>query len=241
MTQSDPLLNELAQLVTTTEDFTLAQQFAPIIRFDRAEPFFPLAVGYTVFRDISKSPSSKFVIDPNDGIAIEYAIWWDWDIQHLYELEHIWVYLDADEQLIKVEASAHGSLLEMVKADGTLPLEDARITIYSESGKHGFAPDSESLIKRAERTNLSCGDDAGKGGILTSNPFGAAAFGNPTDKEHQLAKQYMQQVAFTPTYDFSQLFDLRTVPFITWDELADWIPRRMIWWRRELRQLFNID
>jgi hypothetical protein len=39
------------------------------------------------------------------ALAIEYAIWWDWDIGHLYELEHVWVYLDADRQVIRGEAS----------------------------------------------------------------------------------------------------------------------------------------
>lgn len=239
MTHPDMLLNELTQMVSTTEDHTLAQFHAPILRFDRPEPFFPLAVGYTVFRSSGKSPSSKFMIDPADGIAIEYAIWWDWDIQHLYELEHIWVYLNKDEQLAKVEASAHGSLFPMLKQDGTLPLENERITIYSESGKHGFAPDRDGLLARAERTNLSCGERAGNGGIHTSNPFGATAFGNPTEEEHQLANRYMQQLAFTPTYDFSQSFDLRTVPFITWEQLAEWIPRRIVWWRSELLRIFT--
>lgn len=241
MTQSDNLLKELTLMVSTTEDHALVQRHAPVLRFDRAEPFFPLAVGYTVFREASQSPSSKFMIDPDGGIAIEYAIWWDWDIQHLYELEHIWVYLDIDEQLTKVEASAHGSLFPMVKQDSTLPLENERITIYSESGKHGFAPDRDGLLNRAERTNQSCGERAGNGGIHTSNPFGATAFGDPTESEHQLANRYMQQLAFTPTYDFSQLFDLRTVPYITWEQLAEWIPRRIIWWRSELQKIFKSD
>jgi hypothetical protein len=239
MTQSDNLLKELSDMVSTTEDHALAQLHAPILRFDMREPFLPLAVGYSVFRELAQSPSSKFTIDPVSGIAIEYAIWWDWDIQHLYELEHVWVYLNKDEQLVKVEASAHGSLFPMVKQDGTLPLENERIIIYSEPGKHGFAPDRDGLLARAERTNLSCGERAGNGGIHTSNPFGATAFGEPTQSEHQLANRYMQQLAFTPTYDFSQLFDLQSVPFITWGQFAEWIPRRIIWWRSELLRIFT--
>ncbi len=239
MTQSDPLLTELANMVSKTGHHDLAQNHAPVLRFDRAEPFFPLTVGYTLFRESAKSPSSKFIINPENGIAIEYAIWWDWDIQHLYELEHVWVYLDDKENLTKVEASAHGSLLAMTRGDGSLPVEDGRITIYSESGKHGFAPTRELLISRAERTNLSCGERAGNGGIHTTNPFGASAFSNPTDEEHNLANRYMQELAFTPTFDFSNLFDLRTVPFITWEQLAEWIPRRIIWWRHHLPKILS--
>lgn len=234
MTQPDPLLNELSQMAGMDGDCALAQRHAPRLRFDANEPFFPLAVGYTIFRTPAKSPSSKFTIDPDNGIAIEYAIWWDWDIQHLYELEHVWVYLDADETLLRVEASAHGSKFSMIREDSSLPIEDARITIYSEPGKHGFGSNKQYMLSISERNILSCGDEAGKGGILTSNPFGAAAFGSPTAQEHQLAKCYMQRLAFTPTYEFSQIFDLRSVPFITWEQLQDWIPRRIIWWRSEL-------
>lgn len=237
MTKSDALLRELSQLVSTNDDHALATQHAPILRFDKNEPFLPLAVGYTVFRSPSKSPSSKFVIDPAGGIAIEYAIWWDWDIQHLYELEHVWVYLDAEQQLTKLEASAHGALLQMITEAGTIPLEDGRITIYSEPGKHGFAPERSWLISRSKRTNQACGEKAGNGGIHTSNPFGAATLGSPTALEHRLAKRYMQQFAFAPQYNFSQLFDLRNVPFVTWAQLEDWIPRRIKWWCSQLPQI----
>lgn len=234
MTQSDTLLNHLEQHVNQTEDWSLAQKFAPVLRFDSAEPFLPLAVGYTIFRETAKSPSSKFTIDPSDGIAIEYAIWWDWDIQHLYELEHIWVYLDVNEQLLKVEASAHGQQILMEQSDGTILLENRRIHIYSESGKHGFAAERDWLINRKDLTVSNCTSKAGNGGIHTSNPFGAEAFGNPTALEHRLAKRYMQRLAFTPTFDFSKHFDLRTIPFVTWEHLEAWIPERIIWWREQL-------
>ena len=113
----------------------LAYEWAPRIRFDAKEPFLPLAVGHTVIQEPQKSPSSKFQLDPGNGTLIEYAIWWDWDIEHLYELEHVWVYLDADGQLAKVEASAHGKLRLLADDDITQPLEDGRVTVFSEPGK----------------------------------------------------------------------------------------------------------
>ena len=109
MAAQDTLLHELQ---SPRPQVTIACSLKPTRRKYAStsdEPFLPLVVGYTVFREAAKSPSSKFPIDPEGGIAIEYAIWWDWDIQHLYELEHVWVYLDADENLLKVEASAHGA------------------------------------------------------------------------------------------------------------------------------------
>ena len=82
-------------------DYRLALSQAPTIRFDAREPFTPAAVGYTVFRESGRSPSFPREIRLGAGVAavVEYAVWWDWDIQHLYELEHIWVYLSADGEL----------------------------------------------------------------------------------------------------------------------------------------------
>ena len=196
----------------------------------------PLAVGYTVFREAAKSPSSKFDIDPEGGIAVEYAIWSDWDIQHLYELEHVWVYLDANGNLAKVEASAHGEKCPMQLDDGSMPRESDRVTLYAEPGKHAFAPDKIAFTTfLAEYVTQSCGADAGKEGILIHSLFGAAAFGNPTAFDQRLAKRFLQRLAFTPTFEFAHLFDLRTVPFVTWEQLQAWIPRRIVWWRQQLR------
>src|SRR5687767_12178861 len=98
-------------------DAELAEYHAPILRFDREEKFLPSRVGYTVLRapaDSSADPRRRL-----DGAAplcfglsrleaiIEYGIWWDWDIQHLYELEAAWVYWGLGEVLM-VEASWHG-------------------------------------------------------------------------------------------------------------------------------------
>ena len=235
MAAQDTLLHELRSAAHTSDDSLLAQTHAPQIRFDTNEPFLPLAVGYTVFREAAKSPSSKFHIDPVGGIAIEYAIWSDWDIQHLYELEHVWVYLDADENLLKVEASAHGGKCQIQLEDGSIPREDDHVTLYAEPGKHAFAPDEIAFTTHlAEFVTANCGVDAGKEGILVHSLFGAAAFGNPTAFEQRLAKRYLQRRAFTPALEFDRLFDLRTVPFVTWEQLQAWIPRRIVWWRQQL-------
>lgn len=231
----DTLLAQLQAQVNSGQDADIAKQWLPVLRFDENEPFLPLAIGYTIITETQKSPSSKFEFNPDGGTIIEYAIWWDWDIQHLYELEHIWVSLDANGQLIKVEASAHGGKLHMTD-DNRLPLENGRITLYSEPGKHAFGFDAQWLKNLADYSIDRCGASAGNGGIHTSNPFGAAKFGNPTALEHRLANLYMKGRKFTPTFNFSQAVDLHDVTLVSWDVLADWIPQRIHWWRDELRR-----
>lgn len=146
--------NTLDRACPSEADLTLALRHAPRIRFDVYEPFICSAVGYTVFRQNGASSSfpREIVLPANAVCAIEYAIWWDWDIQHLYELEHIWVYLDGDERLIAAEASWHGGYKSMLDERGGLPLEEGKLTLYSEPGKHAFAPVCQWLTDRSSRT-----------------------------------------------------------------------------------------
>jgi hypothetical protein len=94
----------------------LAARYAPILQFDAREPFLPLVVGYTVFRAGAPSPSFPRTVELtkngrlDTALAIEYAIWWDWDIGHLYELEHVWVYLDDNGRVGGGTGTIHSSL-----------------------------------------------------------------------------------------------------------------------------------
>ena len=144
----------LDHTIRSEEEDRLALRHAPRIRFDNREPFLPSIVGYTVFYQDDTSPSfpRQITLTPGTAQVIEYAIWWDWDIQHLYELEHIWVYLDADEKVIGSEASWHGGFQTMTDENGMPPLENERVTLFSEPGKHAFAPTPQWLLDRTSTT-----------------------------------------------------------------------------------------
>ena len=86
------------RVLPSADDLSLARRIAPTIRFAANEPFLPSKIGITVLDRAEKSPSAPLEVTFEPGVArvIEYAIWWDWDIGHLYELEHIWLKLDAN-------------------------------------------------------------------------------------------------------------------------------------------------
>jgi len=150
----DSLYDALLAAPADPEERALAARYAPIIRFDQREPFLPLAAGYTLFRADAASPSFPRVVAlgaadrPPAALAIEYAIWWDWDIQHLYELEHVWVYLDAAGRLVHAEASWHGGFQAM-RHNGSIPCDGEHVLICSEPGKHAFAPHPAWFAERA--------------------------------------------------------------------------------------------
>ena len=214
--------------IPSPADQELALRYAPLIRFDRREPFLPSAVGYTVFRrdDRSASFPREIALGANAAFVIEYAIWWDWDIQHLYELEHAWVAVDADGGLIDLEASWHGRFHQMRAENGHLPQQDGRPLLYSEPGKHAFAPSPAWLLDRRATTIASCGVHAGKMGVHVT-PLFAGVINQRKPLQNRLVHTYLERLQFEPTFDFSQCFDLRAAAFVPWRSLYRWIPGRV--------------
>jgi glycerophosphoryl diester phosphodiesterase len=233
----DTHFDTLDRTQRSEEDYALALRHMPRIRFDAREPFLPSVVGYTVFRENAPSPSfpRDITLPPNATCAIEYAVWWDWEIQHLYELEHVWVYLDADERVIAADASWHGGYHTMIDEKGSLPLEHGRLVVHSEPGKHAFAPSPKWLLERARMTRAGCGLHSGVMGVHVT-PLFDSLIRDRLPLNNRLVHTYLERLAFEPTFDFSQAFELETATPVPWDNLFRWIPGRIAWWCQELRR-----
>jgi glycerophosphoryl diester phosphodiesterase len=224
----DQQILSLSSPPQTDADLKLARRYAPVIRFDQREPFLPSALGYTVFRQTAPSPSFPREVPLEAGIAtaIEYAIWWDWDIQHLYELEHIWVYVSGDGELVDAEASWHGRFHQMRDENGCLPLHDGRLTLHSEPGKHAFAPSPQWLLQRKAKTLASCGARAGRMGVHVT-PLFAGIIQDDRPLNNRLAHTWLERQRFQPSFVFDREFDLRSIAFVPWQSLNQWIPPRV--------------
>ena len=231
----------LSALDTTThdDDYQLARRYTPLIRFDKHEPFLPSVVGYTIFHE--SGPSSSFPRTVNVEVpiatAIEYAVWWDWDIGHLYELEHIWVYLDAGGQIIRAEGSWHSDFHAMQDASGAPPLENGRLVVHSEPGKHAFAPSPDLLLQRRTKTETSCWRAAGYMGVLVT-PLFAGIIQSRLPLNNRLVHTYLERQRFVPSYEFSKEFALDDARLVPWPTLLEWIPGRVVWWLEALNETF---
>ncbi len=238
-----------------SEDLALALRYAPIIRLDRLDPLLPSFAGYTLFREDAPSASfprevtlrPRFPqIEPDDAariarlfpdgrlprvpeitaaLVVEYAIWWDWDIQHLYELEHAWSYVGSDGRLLYVEASWHGSYFPMLW-NGSSPHDGDRPILYSQPGKHAFVPDPALLEAERERTRRSCTEAAGSGGLLLKEDLFAGKIVKD-DRRDDLARAYMRGLAFDPSFEFTQVVPLEEAMLVPWPALYSWIPGRI--------------
>jgi glycerophosphoryl diester phosphodiesterase len=243
---TDPLHDALLTTPADPAARALAARYAPIILFDLREPFLPLAAGYTLFPADAPSPSFPRDITlsatdrPPAQLVIEYAIWWDWDIQHLYELEHAWVYLDAVGRVIHAEASWHGGFQAM-HHDGVIVLEGDHVLLCSEPGKHAFAPHPSWFAERAApHLRATTEALAGMGGLLVNQLFQGQITHTPL--ADTLARTYLARHAFTPSYIFDQHFAFEPAQLVPWAALCDWVPQRIAWWVARLaRELAPAD
>ncbi len=223
-------LNELYQTERNPQEQTLAARFAPVLCFDAREPFLPLAAGYTIFNTDGASQSMKRDIrlhtegKPAAARAIEYAIWWDWDIHHLYELEHVWVYLDEQDQVVRVEGSWHGRFNELA-----LQLEGERAVVLSEPGKHAFASTVQAFQERQkDYRRVETQFSGAHAHVLINEMFAGKIRQRVFDQT--LARSYLLQQAFQPAWDYSQRFAFGPEQMVTWEALRSWIPRRVNTW-----------
>ena len=220
----------------TETDLSLAARYAPWIYFDEAEPFFPLVVGYSIFSTEQQSPSFLRRIQrgwrPVWATAIEYAIWWDWDIGHLYELEHVWVYLDNADELIWIEASSHGAYASMLLEDGNQPREGSHPLVYSQPGKHAFSPSPHWFVMFRDMVHTETSSRAGSGGVLVKPEYARQIAKNPEVDARVSA--WLSKQAFLPTLRFTNLFKVEANILVPWPVLDTWIPQRVNWWISQL-------
>ena len=216
-------------LPETDSDHALAERHRPVLMLDAKEPALPLAFGYSVLRETAPSPSSKFaILPPPGGAVIEYAIWYDWDIEHLYDLEHVWVHLDANGNVVRVEGSMHGLRVAMDAGQGVSELTDGRPVLYVEPGKHALWGIARLMpFVAGDMITRKCGPDAGSEGVHTGNRFYQADAYAVTPRDHRLARLAMKRAAFVPSFDFSRSSDDAPPALLPWDALAAWIPARV--------------
>ncbi|RED63251.1 hypothetical protein [Cohnella lupini] len=199
---------------------------APLLYMDRLEPFKPIRVGVTVFE--ASAPSLSFdrnIIVQRDTIrmVIEYAIYWDYDIQHVYDLEHVWIYVDHDGEIASCEVSFHGRYLIGLLRDRSNLSADKRVRLFVQPGKHAMSP-LEEVFRLLPNVESCCQEEAGVDGVLEPSMFkGQFKSGDDIDDR---AETLLRSFSFQPTFDYVP-HKWASDDFVSWDELRVEIPVRM--------------
>ncbi|HEY9010353.1 MAG TPA: HAD family hydrolase [Devosia sp.] len=215
----------MTQLAPVAET-ELAARYAPRLMLDRNEPYRPGAFGYTLFRSEAQSPSSKFTVTLAGAFTLEYAIYYDWDIGHLYDLEHVWVHVSDTGAVCRVEASSHGGRKPMDIGRGLPEMRAEQPVIYVEAGKHAHwaSPDHMNAADRRELKAL-CGPLAGMEGVHEGNFFFERGAYGATAEDHRLARLKMRADAFVPSHLYRLSEDVPLL--LPWPELEAMIPQRV--------------
>jgi len=222
-------------------DRDIAARYAPVLYFDEKEPFLPIIVGYTIFRQDGQSPSFPRTVQfkkpgmPQVSFAIEYTIWWDWDIGHLYELEHVWIFVDATGDMVRVDASWHGGYHTAIGKSILLD-KDGRVALFSQPGKHAMAFSEEEFQHIRATGDVECRDLAGAGGVWETPLFRGRLPKHPLPD--QLVRTYLEDKAFQPSWKFTRTFLISREMLVPWTLLRNWIPQRVALWVCELEKAF---
>lgn len=205
----------------------LAAKHVPLLYFDEREPFPVEGIGYTVFEESGRSHSAPKNIElgrRGRALCIEYAVFFDYDIQHLYDLEHIWVYLDSDEGVVDCEASFHGMYMNVWNTGIDLLRGTETVHLYSQPGKHAMMPHPKLFGLHWEEAEC-CMETAGKDGIL--NPGILEGYPAFDETDCKKAEQYIKEhYGFRPARNYVPMEKKEGI-LIPWEELKEAIPRRI--------------
>lgn len=203
----------------------LLLQYAPIFMADRAETIPILRLGCTVFEQAGMSPSFRdLCLDPDSLDAkyiLEYAVYFDYDIQHLYDLEHAWVAVGKDGSLLDCWSTFHGmrvhsgALPTLYSKQGTHPV------LYVQPGKHALMAHPE-LFLLHNQFFTCCRETAG-GGLLIP-PFLRGIMTTTPEEDEKIRLYIREHLTFTPTQEYVPA-EVKEEQFICWPELLELIPQ----------------
>lgn len=218
----------------------LAEKYVPHLRYDRREPYSLTAVGYYIHRGSGPSPSSGQYVRVEPGeTAVEYAFFYDFDIQHLYDLEHVFVTIGAAGEITGVLGSFHGKLLNHL-IPGEISFEGTHVIEYVQPGKHAFMPRPHYFQLAPDRDGC-CNIRAGSDGFLIGPRFeGRLTTDRAFDKK--VERFIRQHHSFTPSWQFGEDYPYlkRTEEVLMpWEELEELIVRRMEEWKRKIDEGIN--
>ncbi|WP_232436470.1 hypothetical protein [Paenibacillus rubinfantis] len=204
----------------------LAFHHIPRMLIDEHEPFRPIRVGVTVLTETGPSPSFKRMLEVDHkrvGAVIEYAVYWDYDITHLYDLEHIWIFLSPQGTVVDCEASFHGGYLKGIAPGKTNVGTDGRISLYCQPGKHAYSPLRE-LFDLIPDLHQATGEHAGKDGVL--EPDMLCGMYKTLPEADALAAEHLRGFRFDIAGTYMP-FEWTPDMLVTWEELKREIPVRM--------------
>lgn len=209
----------------TDFEMELAKKYMPAIWQDKNETIPIRYVGITVFdhRECSKT-FGKRILDPaewNVQYIIEYAFYWDYDIQHMYDLEHILVGVRDDGSIGTCCTSFHGLIVHSSSMKGMYREEDGHPVLYMQPGKHAFMADPF-LFNLHVQKDVCCNSLAG-GGLLIPQML-ADSMDTDSERDEGIRSWIRSHYSFKPSWKFVAIPEFSNEQLVSSDELLNMIP-----------------
>lgn len=185
------------------EELELTGKYMPAFMEDEKEPFPIEGIGYTVFTENAQSSSCNRYLHADwekVKYIIEYAVFWNYDIQHMYDLEHVFVYVGHDNSVVDVEASYHGQFYKSMINDELKFTEETHPVLYLQPGKHGVMPDPHYFALHTEFWT-SCMENCGKDGLLVPDMF-KGCFSTDAETDAAIDRYMKKHFAFVPSNSY---------------------------------------
>ncbi len=183
-------------------DNALFTRYMPVLMEDIHEPFEIKKVACTLFKDRVKSPTSGFFTELASPAvtALEYAFYWDYDIQHLYDLEHAFVFIDKEGTVTDLISSFHGRFYRQ----SSVTFKGNRPVLYIQPGKHALMahPEYFRLFVDFEK---SCNEKAGIDGVALPDFIGGVSF--TPDDNTAVGRFIKDSFSFSPTGSYKEAKD----------------------------------
>lgn len=196
----------------------MLREYLPHIMQDADEPFALSAIGTQVFTQTGMSHSFRRIVEvPEGSQVIEYQMFWVYDIQHLYDLEHIWVTVK-DGQVTTVEASFHGRFLNASRL--AAKHKDGRYILYCQPGKHAFLSQGK-LFQLLPDPDGCCSSKAGEAGLLVMDLF-SDQLETDSLRDAKVKGYIREHFSFQPSWTWNEM-DTSQVPLLSWDALKEHI------------------
>jgi hypothetical protein len=159
-------------------------------------------------------------------MVIEYAVLYDSDINHIYDLEHIWVYLDEKFRIMGVKGTRHAMHVTQYATPEQIKFVQGHPVLYAAPGKHSYYQ-HPSLMEKGLYTR-ECRRGAGR--VMDVQYFSTEMWRKLLPYypgKAAIKKAFQSKFVFTPSYSFSNAIHLTRSMMVPWDELEKEVPDRI--------------
>ena len=212
-------------------------KYEPIIYMDKKEPFRLKKIGFTEYsEDGARSSSFNRAFDfgnyPKAVRVLEYVYYLDYDIQHLYDLEHIWIYVDKNGAVVGAEGSYHGRFLCAYRKDNSsfaitravarAEIENkSHVVMYSQPGKHAMLASPE-LMWIYPELFTACDRLSGINGLDAPERYLEGI--KISDEDNRRIAEYIKaNYSFVPSMEFVRC-DISEGDYVRLQDLQEMIP-----------------